>query len=423
MQVLQSVFSYSVVSRITKGQDGYINNKKGQNMVYGILKDKKDGEYRVVTTPDAVRTIVSMGHRVIAEKGCGTSAGFHDEDYSNAGAEIANSVSEIFLKCDLVAKVKEFTPEEIKLAKHGQILLGCLHPAANPEEVDELLKSGCIAFTAEDSHREGSPNCEAAGKQGALFGLESMLTTNGGKGKYVGGFAGTEPIRVLILGAGQVGVGALSVLHSLGAICTVMDVSVGKLRELSYKYRGIATFISTKEKIAELLPKTDLVVNCVKWQKERKDYLIDRKMLSLMEKGSVIVDISNDDPGAIESSHPTNHNEPRYTVDGVVHYCVSNIPSAVANSSSLSYSAEMLPFIISLLGDGAEKTCEKNGYYRRSLTVYEGYLTHEETSAIQNKGWIRPEDILNLNKEKMDKAPSQTSTRSCNFIVLGEKKC
>ena len=141
MQVLQSVFSYSVVSRITKGQDGYINNKKGQNMVYGILKDKKDGEYRVVTTPDAVRTIVSMGHRVIAEKGCGTSAGFHDEDYSNAGAEIANSVSEIFLKCDLVAKVKEFTPEEIKLAKHGQILLGCLHPAANPEEVDELLKS------------------------------------------------------------------------------------------------------------------------------------------------------------------------------------------------------------------------------------------------------------------------------------------
>ena len=316
----------------------------------------------------------------------------------------------------MVAKVKEFFPCEYPLMREDQIILGCIHPAGHPEEVDAILESKCIAFTAEDAHRFGSPNCEAAGKQGALFGLESMLSINGGKGKFVGGFAGAPAMNVLILGCGLVGQGALSVLHALGANCTVMDINPGILRNVLYQYNSrVNTMYCTKENIASVLPQTDMVLNCVKWPKQRKDFLIDKEMLKLMEPGSVLVDISNDDPGAIESSHETHHDNPRYVVNGIVHYCVANIPGAVANSTSVAYAAEMLPMILSILNDGVKECCVKDGFYRRSLTAYKGYLTHEETSAIQNKPWIRPEDILEIADRKIDPAPPATVTRSTNF--------
>lgn len=295
----------------------------------------------------------------------------------------------------------------------------CIHPAGHPEEVDAILKSKCIAITAEDSHRFGSPNCEAAGKQGALFGLESMLTINGGKGKFVGGFAGAPGMNVLILGGGLVGQGALSVLHALGANVTVMDINAGVLRTLSDRYhQKINTMFCTKEAIASLLPTTDMVVNCVKWPKQRKDFLIDKEMLKTMEPGSVLVDISNDDPGAIESSHETHHDNPRYVVNGVVHYCVSNIPGAVAHSTSVALAAETLPLLLNILNNGIKEACVRDGYIRRSLTAYKGYLTHEETSGIQGKPWIRPEDILGIADRKLDPAPPATTTRSDNFIKL-----
>ena len=385
-------------------------------MVYGILKDIKEGEFRVISTPSEVKTIVAAGHKVLAEHDCGKLAGFPDEKYIEAGAEIVMTKEEIWARCDMVAKVKEFTPVEYPLMRENQIILGCIHPAGHPEEVDALLKSKCIAFTAEDAHRFGSPNCEAAGKQGALFGLESMLTINGGKGKYVGGFAGAPRMNVLILGCGVVGKSALEVLFALGANCTVMDINVGILRALLSQYKGqINTMLCNKETIASVLPQTDMVLNCVKWPKERKDFLIDKEMLKLMEPGSVLVDISNDDPGAIESSHETHHDDPRYVVNGVVHYCVSNIPGAVANTTSVAYASEMLPMIMSILNDGVEKCCIKDGFYRRSLTTYKGYLTHEETSAMQNKPWIKPEDILGIADKKLDFAPPATVTRSENF--------
>ena len=385
-------------------------------MIFGILKDIKEGEYRVICTPMEVKSIVAAGHTVWAQHDCGKMAGFPDEAYAAAGARIVDTAEEMYAGCDMVAKVKEFTTRECAQMRKGQIILGCIHPAAHPEEVDALLESGCIAFTAEDSHRYGSPNCEAAGKQGALFGLESMLTINGGKGKYVGGFAGAPGMNVLILGGGTVGQAALQVLHALGAKCTVMDINVGILRTLMNQYKGeIDTMFCNKETIASVLPQTDMVLNCVKWPKERKDFLIDKEMLKLMEPGSVLVDISNDDPGAIESSHETHHDNPRYVVNGVVHYCVSNIPGAVANSTSVAYAAEMLPFILSILNDGVAGCCAKDGYYRRSLTTYEGYLTHEETSAIQHKPWIRPEDILGIAGGHLDPAPAATVTHSDLF--------
>ena len=354
-------------------------------MVYGILKDRKNGEYRVITAPSDAVEIIRRGHTVLFESGCGAFAGFPDGEYESVGCRRARDAEEIFASADLVAKVKEFTPSEIALSRDGQMLLGCLHPAANPDEVDALLGARCIAFTAEDSHRHGSPNCEAAGKQGALFGLESMLITNGGKGKYVGGLAGAPRMKVLILGAGQVGQGALSVLYALGADCTVMDINFGRLRTLAYEYNGISTSACTRENIARLLPTIDMVLNCVKWDKRRGDYLIDRQMLSLMERGSVVVDISNDNPGAIETSRPTTLSEPRYTVDGIVHFCLSNIPSAVANTASVAYSAEMLPFILALLENGADKCCKADAHFRNSLTAYRGCLTHCETAEVHKR--------------------------------------
>ena len=385
-------------------------------MKYGILKDIKEGEFRVISTPAEVKTIVANGHEVWAQRDCGKMAGFSNEQYEKAGAKIVDSAKEIWANCDMVAKVKEFTEQEYPLIRKNQIILGCIHPAGHPEEVDAILKSGCIAFTAEDAHRYGSPNCEAAGKQGALFGLESMLTINGGKGKFVGGFAGAPRMNVLILGAGVVGRSALEVLFALGANCTVMDINVGVLRSLLSQYQSkINTMYCNKESIASILPSTDMVLNCVKWDKSRTDFLIDKEMLKLMEPGSVLVDISNDDPGAIESSHETHHDNPRYVVNGVVHYCVSNIPGAVANSTSVAYASEMLPMILSILNNGVEECCVKDGFYRRSLTAYKGYLTHEETSAIQNKPWVRPEDILKIADRKLDYAPPATITKSNNF--------
>ena len=392
-------------------------------MIYGILKDIKEGEFRVISTPAEVMSIVAAGHEVWAQHDCGKAAGFPDEKYIAAGAKIVDTAEEVWAGCDMVAKVKEFTPIEYPLMREGQIILGCIHPAGHPEEVDAILKSKCIAFTAEDAHRYGSPNCEAAGKQGALFGLESMLSINGGKGKFVGGFAGAPRLNVLILGAGLVGQGALEVLYALGANCTIMDINVGVLRDTLYRYNSkISTMLCNKEAIASVLPQTDMVLNCVKWPKERKDFLIDKEMLKLMEPGSVLVDISNDDPGAIESSHETHHDNPRYVVNGVVHYCVSNIPGAVANTTSVAYASEMLPMILGILNDGVAKTCEKDGFYRRSLTAYKGYLTHEETSALQGKPWIKPEEILDIADKKLDFAPPATKTRSTNFIKREDVK-
>ena len=388
-------------------------------MVFGILKDIKEGENRVICTPIEVASIVAAGHTVLAQRDCGVGSGFSNEKYEAAGAEIVDTMEEMYARCDFLAKVKELFPCEYDLLREGQLVYCCIHPAGHPEEVDAILKSKCIALTAEDSHRYGSPNCEAAGKQGALFGLESMLTINGGKGKFVGGFAGAPGMNVLILGGGVVGQGALSVLYALGAKVTVMDINVGVLRMLSDRYnQKIDTMVCTKEAIAALLPQTDMVINCVKWPKERTDFLIDKEMLKTMEPGSVLVDISNDDPGAIESSHETHHDDPRYVVNGVVHYCVSNIPGAVAHSTSVALAAETLPLLLNVMNNGLTEACVRDGFIRRCLTAYKGYLTHEETSAIQNKPWIRPEDILGIADRKLDFAPPATTTRSNNFIKL-----
>ena len=392
-------------------------------MKVGVLKDIKVGEYRVIATPAEVSMLVGDGNEVYVQKGAGEGSGFPDEAYVKEGAKLVDTKEEIYATCDFVAKVKEFEPCEYKLLRENQIVFTCIHPAAHPEEVQALLDSKCIAFTAEDSHRYGSPNCEAAGKAGALFGLESLLSINGGKGKFVSGLGGAPAMRVLILGGGTVGQAALSVLYALGARVTVMDINIGILRTLKRQYQEhIDTMLCTKENIAQLLPDTDMVLNCVKWPKGCNDFLIDRSMLKLMGKGSVIVDISNDDNGAIESFHETTHENPRYIEEGVVHYCVSNIPGAIANSTSIAYAASVIPHFRAILNHGVAEACVRDGFLRRALTAYRGYLTHEETSALQGRPWVRPEDILGIADRQLDPAPPATVTRSDNYLPLEQVK-
>lgn len=317
-------------------------------MKVGILKDIKVGENRVIATPVEIASLKADGHEVYVQKGAGQKAGFPDEKYAAAGAVMVDTAEEIYRTCDFVAKVKEFEPSEYNLLREGQIVFTCIHPAAHPEEVQALPDKKVIAFTAEDSHRYGSPNCEAAGKQAAL-----------------------------------------SVLHALGAWVTVADINIGLLRTLQSQYnQSINTMISSRENIAAILPETDMILNCVKWPKGNTEYLVTREMVRSMEPGSVLVDISNDEQGAI------------------------------ANSTSVAYAASVLPHFRSILNNGVAQACAKDGFLRRSLTTYKGYLTHEETSALQNRPWIRPEDILGIADQKLDPAPPATVTRSDNFISL-----
>lgn len=382
-------------------------------MKIGALKEIKPGEFRVIVTPVEVEELVNDGHELFVESNAGYVAGFDDKDYIRAGATIVDSREEIYQSCDIILKVKEFFEEEYSLLRKDQILFACIHPAANREEVNALLKSEAIAFTAEDTHRYGSPNCEVAGKLGALMGVNYLLNNNGGRGQLITGIGGAPGANVIVLGAGIVGKGAIQVLSALGAQVTVMDVNIGTMRSCQDLYpANVRTMFSNQANIKALLPTTDLVVNCVKWPKHRRDHLITAEMLKLMKRGSVIVDISADVGGAIETYRATTHENPTYEVNGVIHYGVDNIPGAAAHTTSIAYAASVLPHIRAIANLGIKEACRRDGYLRRSLTAYKGILTHEETSVIQERAWKTPEEVLGLAGEKMDIVPKATTTEA-----------
>ena len=299
--------------------------------------------------------------------------------------------------------------------REGQLIYCCIHPAAHPEEVNALLDKKVIAITAEDSHRYGSPNCEAAGKAGAFMGLWSMMTFNGGSGKFASGLGAAPGVKAVVCGCGTVGKAAVEVLYNLGCTVTVTDINIGALRSLQDHYHGkIDTMMSNRYNLENILPSTDLVVNCVRWPKDATEYMITRSMVASMPRGSVVVDISND-YGCIETFHETTHDDPMYVEEGVVHYCVNNIPGAIAGSTSVSYAAGIVGHFRSILNKGLEEACAKDGYLRRSLTAYKGYLTHQETSGIQGRPWVPPEVILGITDRKLDPAPQATFTVSENY--------
>ena len=395
-----------------------MSQRRGQamreNKTLGVLRDIKNGEYRVVATPAEVESLVQDGIEVHVASGAGYKAGFDDADYAAAGAIIEATNEAVWQTCDFVTKVKEIEPSEYDLIREGQIVFCCIHPAAHREEVDALLDKKAIAFAAEDSHRFGSPNCEAAGKAGAFMGLWALMSNNGGSGKFANGIGPSDPVRAIVCGAGIVGRAAIDTLYRLGADVTVIDVYEPALEAMVEKHPGIKVALADQVSLAELMPHTDLLLNCVRWPKDASEYMITREMVASMRRGSVICDISND-YGCIETFRETTHDDPIYTEEGVVHYCVSNIPGAIAGSTSVAYAQALLPHFKSILADGVAQACARNGFLRRSLTCYDGYLTHEETSGIQQRPWVRPEVILGISEQDLDPAPPATKTKSDNY--------
>ena len=389
-----------------------IRNMEGKNI--GVLRDIKSGEYRVVMTPFEVSELVSEGIAVYVASGAGEKAGFDDEAYAAEGAVIKATNEEIWAQCDMIVKVKEIEPSEYDLIREGQIIFTCLHPAAHREEVDVLLDKKVTAITAEDSHRFGSPNCEAAGKAGAFMGLWALMSNNGGLGKFANGVGPSEPVKALVCGAGTVGRAAIDTLWRLGAYVTVADVREDALDRVREEYNGVNTMISSKEALERILPSMDLVINSVRWPKDASDFMITRQMVASMKRGTVICDISND-YGCIETFRETTHDDPIYTEEGVIHYCVNNIPGAVAGSTSVAYARALLPHFLSILKNGLAEACVRDGFLRRSLTCYNGYLTHEETSGIQGRPWVPPERILGIEDRLLDPAPPATVTESYNY--------
>lgn len=384
-------------------------------MKIGILKEIKVGEHRVILTPSEVKELVSNNHTVYVQSDAGKKAGFGNDAYIKSGATILATIHEIYDTVDFITKVKEIEAEEYELLKDGQIIFACIHPASSPEEVNALLEKNVVAFTAEDTHQYGSPNCEAAGKLGAFMGAYHLLSINGGRGQTPFGLGGAPAARALVLGAGIVGRGAVDVISSLGSQTYLMDINVQVLREAQYTFqKNVTTMISTRTNIQSLLPDIDLVINCVKWPKHRKDHLICKEDLNLMRDGTVIVDVSADVGGAIETYKPTTHEEPTYVVNGVIHYGVDNIPGAAPHTTSIAYAASIFPHILSIANNGVEEACMRNGYLRRSLCVYKGQNTHEETSVIQGRDFISPEEVLGISNENLHQAPSATSTKQIN---------
>lgn len=381
-------------------------------MIIGMLKEIKAGESRVIITPIEAGELCAQGHKVLIQSKAGEKAGFEDEKYIETGAEIRPDMKSIYDESDMVVKVKEIEPIEYDLIREGQIIFTCIHPAASREEVDVLIKKRAIAFTAEDTHRYGSPNCEVAGKLGALMGVHHLLNINGGSGQLVCGIGGAPGANALVLGAGIVGKGATQILSSLGARVTLMDINIGILRQVEEIFpKNVQTMVSNRQNIKKILPGIDIIINCVKWPKHRTDHLVTRDMLKMMKKGSVIVDVSADVGGAIETYKPTTHDNPTFILDGIVHYGVDNIPGAAAHTTSIAYAASAFPHFQSIANNGIVEACRRDGYLRRSLTVYKGVLTHEETSVIQDREWTTPEEILGLTEcTSLDFAPKATTT-------------
>ena len=344
-------------------------------MKFGILKEIKNGEFRVTATPAEVSVLVGDGHQVYVTHNAGYAAGFDDAEYEAAGAVIKPENRDLWEICDFVAKVKEIEPSEYEYLRENQMIYCCVHPAGHPEEVNKLLEKKVIAITAEDSHRYGSPNCEAAGKAGAFMGLWSMFSFNGGSGKFASGLAGAPGVNALVCGCGTVGKAAVEVLTALGCCVTVSDISIGLLRDIQQKYNGkINTIMSNRANLAAILPTTDLVINSVRWPKNAKDFMIDREMVRSMRRGSVIVDISND-YGCIETFHETTHDNPTYIEEGVVHYCVGNIPGAVSRTSTIALTNATLRYGLEIAGKGLEQAVKDNPAIALGVNTYDGKVT------------------------------------------------
>jgi len=350
-------------------------------MRIGIPKEVKVGENRVALTPAGAAELHQRGHNVYVMRGAGHAVGFSDERYQQAGALLMDSLAEVYASADLIVKVKEPQPEEYELLRVNHLLFAYLHLAADRSLTEALLASGasCIAYeTLTDAQGRLpllAPMSEIAGRMAVQAGAHHLEMAQGGKGMLLGGIPGVAPANVLILGGGVVGANAATMAVGMGAQVRVLDKSIARLRQLDDQWRGrVVCEYATQERINTLALQSDLIIGSVLNAGASAPRLLTRELIAQMEKGSVLVDVAIDQGGCFATSRPTTHQQPTYTEAGVVHYCVANIPSAVARTATLGLTNTTLSYIIRLADEGLA-ALQADAGFRAGLNIYSGQLT------------------------------------------------
>ena len=351
-------------------------------MKVGIPKEIKNNENRVGMTPAGVAELVRHGHEVSVQHTAGEGSGFSDDEYVKAGARILPTIEAVYGECDMIVKVKEPIEQEYGLVRKGQLLFTYFHFASEKELTDAMLKSGAVCLAYETVQLpNGSlpllqPMSEVAGRMATLNGAYYLQKTQGGKGKLISGVPGVSPARVLVLGGGVVGEAAARMAAGLGADVIITDISLPRLRQLDIETpANVHTLYSSEHNIRQLLPTVDIVIGSVLVPGDKTPHLITREMLKLMELGTVLVDVAIDQGGCFETSRPTTHSDPVYTEEGIVHYCVANIPGAVPNTSTLALTNATLKYALALADKGWQQACKDDAALAKGLNIVEGKVT------------------------------------------------
>ncbi len=370
-------------------------------MKIGCPTEIKPQECRVGMTPNAAMEAIAHGHEVLIQSGAGEGSGFTDESYTAAGATIIDSADEIYGSADMVVKVKEPQAGERKMLREGQILFAYLHLAPDPDQTHELIASGCtaIAYETVTDAKGGlpllAPMSEVAGRLAPQTGSWALQKANGGSGVLLGGVPGVRPANVAIIGGGVVGAAAARMAVGMGANVTVLDRSVPRLSYLDDVFMGrLTTQFSDKGAIEELLPRMDLVVGAVLIPGAAAPQLISREQLSLMKPGSVLVDVAIDQGGCFETSKATTHQDPIYEVDGIVHYCVANMPGAVARTSTIALGNATMPFMLAIADKGWKQACADDVNLLNGVNVSGGKLTYAAVGEALNIETVKPETLI-----------------------------
>ncbi|ACM01941.1 alanine dehydrogenase [Cereibacter sphaeroides] len=352
-------------------------------MRIGCPKEIKPQEFRVGLTPHAAREAASHRHEVLVEAGAGAGAGFSDEDYRAAGARLVDTAEELFAAAELIVKVKEPQPVERQRLREGQLLFTYLHLAPDPEQTRDLMASGvtAIAYETVTDTRGGlpllAPMSEVAGRLAPQVGAWTLQKANGGRGVLLGGVPGVGPAKVVVIGGGVVGTHAARIAAGMGADVTVLDRSLPRLRALDEAFGTLfRTSYASSGTTAELVTAADLVIGAVLIPGAAAPKLVSRAQLGTMKPGAAIVDVAIDQGGCFETSRPTTHQDPIYEVDGVMHYCVANMPGAVARTSTLALGNATMPFLLALADKGWKRACEEDPHLLAGLNTHAGHLTY-----------------------------------------------
>ena len=370
-------------------------------MLVGVPREIKNNEFRTGLTPASVRELVAHGHAVVVEAGLGSPIGLADERYAAAGAQLVASAQEVWARAELIVKVKEPQPAERALLREGQVLFTYLHLAPDPSQADDLLRAGAVSIAYETVTAAGgglpllAPMSEVAGRLAVQAGAAHLELPAGGMGVLLGGVAGVPAARVVIIGAGVVGTNALQMAVGAGADVTLIDRNVERLRQLDLLFGNrVATRYATAHEIEQAVTGADLVIGAVLVPGAAAPKLVTRDMVRRMKRGAVLVDVAIDQGGCFETSRPTTHAQPTFVVDGVVHYCVANMPGAVARTSTFALNNATLPFVLALADKGWQRALSDDAHLRDGLNVCRGEVTHEAVARALDRRWRDPAPFL-----------------------------